>query len=273
MSVRSVGLSRTRVLAGLRFLALAIALAAIVLLSSSGGAAAALFHAPHVQASNPGVNATAYSTNWSGYATYKSGATFSDVKGTWTQPAVNCPSKKKQYASFWVGTDGYNSNTVQQIGTDSDCNGLNRPVYYAWYEMYPAYPVNLSMAIRPGDTISAEVSVSGSTFTLSITDVTTGAAFSTQQTSTSAVNTSAEWVAEAPSMCSIFSCTVLPLANFGRVNFSGSYNTSNGHTGSISDAAWSNDQIVMVTNSGTVKAQPSALSPDGTAFSVTWQHQ
>lgn len=43
---------------------------------------------------------------------------------------------------------------------------------------------------------------------------------------------------------------MLPLANFGTVNFSGSYTTGNGHSGSISDAAWSNDQIVMVTRQG-----------------------
>jgi hypothetical protein len=78
-------------------------------------------------------------------------------------------------------------------------------------------------------------------------------------------------VAEAPSLC-FAQCRVAPLANFGTVNFSGSYTTGNGHTGSISDPAWSNDQIVMVTNGFTVKAQPSALSNGGTSFSVTWQH-
>ena len=193
------------------------------------------------------------------------------MKGSWTQPAASCKSGQKQYASFWVGIDGYNSSSVEQIGTDSDCNGTNRPVYYAWYELYPAPPVNLSLAVHPGDVISAEVSVSGSSSTLSLLDQTTGAGFSTTQTVAGAALSSAEWVAEAPSRCAA-TCNVLPLANFGTVNFTGSYATGNGHTGSIGDAAWSNDQIVMVTNSLVTKAQPSPLSPDGTAFSVAWKH-
>ena len=256
-----------------RLAILMIFAAVAMLLSAAGQAPLTISHSPHIQAANAQDNAASYSTNWSGYATYQPATTFTDVKGSWVQPSVSCPSKTAQYASFWVGLDGYNSNSVEQIGTDSDCRGRNRPVYYAWYEMYPAYPVNLSMAVHPGDTMSAEVVTSGSTFTLTITNVTTGATFSTQQTATAAL-TSAEWVAEAPSSCSRFRCSVLPLANFGTVNFSGSYTTGNGHTGTISDGAWSNDQIAMVTNTGTtVKAQPTGLSPDGTAFSVKWNHQ
>ena len=102
-------------------------------------------------------------------------------------------------------------------------------------------------------------------------NATTGISFSTTQTVAGAALSSAEWVAEAPSRCSV-TCTVLPLANFGTVNFSGSYATGNSHPGSISDAAWNNDQIQMVTQSLLVKAQPPALSPDGSAFSVTWKH-
>jgi hypothetical protein len=214
---------------------------------------------------------TTSSTNWSGYATYGSGVTFTDVKGTWTVPTATCPVQKAQYASFWVGIDGYTSSTVEQTGTDSDCNGRNKPKYYAWYEMYPSAPVNLSMTIHPGNVMFAEVSVSGTSFTLTITDTTTGSTFTTTKTLSSATKTSAEWVAEAPSSCFI-RCTVLPLANFGVVNFTGSFTTGNGHTGSINDGAWSNDEITMVTSGGVVKAQPSALSGDGQSFSVTWKH-
>jgi len=218
---------------------------------------------------------TAFSSNWSGYAAYPAtaGSTFTDVQGTWTQPAANCPTSKKTYAAFWVGLDGYNSNTVEQIGTDSDCSGKNRPSYYAWYEMYPNPPVRLSMGVHPGDTLFAEVSSSGSVVTLTIKNRTTGGTFATTQTSTTAQGTSAEWVAEAPAQCSIFFCTVLPLTNFGSVNFTGSSTTWNGHVGTIGDASWSHDGIVMETNSGTVKAMPSALSADGTSFSIAWAHQ
>ena len=242
--------------------------AALLPVGASQGAA--LVHGRPVVIVTKGRGVTS-STNWSGYATYRTGTTFTDVKGTWAQPSATCPSRKAQYSSFWVGIDGYNSNSVEQTGTDADCKSKNHPSYYAWYEMYPNPPVNLSMTVSPGNTMSAEVSASGSSFTLTITNVTTGATFTTTQSLGSAAKTSAEWVAEAPSSCR-FTCTVLPLANFGTVNFSGSYTTGNGHTGSISDSAWSNDEIVMVTNGGAVKAQPSVLSQDGTSFSVTWQH-
>ena len=53
-----------------------------------------------------------------------------------------------------MGLDGDGTNTVEQIGTDADCSS-GKPVYYAWYEMYPKFPVNLSLTINPGDTISA----------------------------------------------------------------------------------------------------------------------
>jgi hypothetical protein len=256
----------------IRLLIIAILAVMAMLFAPAGQGPITITHAPHVQAANSQDNAASYSTNWSGYATYQTATTFTDVKGSWVQPAASCTARSAQYASFWVGLDGYNSNSVEQIGTDSDCAGKNRPVYYAWFEMYPAYPVNLSMVIHPGDAMNAEVSTAASMFTLTITNVTTGATFNTSQTASGAALSSAEWVAEAPSSCSRFRCSVLPLANFGTVNFSGSYTTGNGHAGTISDSSWSNDQITMVTNTGTVKALPSPLS-GGTDFSVKWSHQ
>jgi hypothetical protein len=210
---------------------------------------------------------TAQSTNWSGYA--DTGSTFTDVKGSWTEPSVTCASRSTSYSSFWVGLDGFNSNSVEQLGTDSDCS-RGRPVYYAWYEMYPAYPVNLSQTVAPGDSMSAEVLVSGTTFTLTISNNTRGWTASTTQSSSSAARTSAEWVAEAPSSCGRFGCTVLPLANFGTMNFTGAATTLNGTTGKIS--SFTNNEIVMVTNGGAVKAQPTALNATGDGFSDTWKH-
>jgi len=265
--------TRWRGTATFKLCLLAVLAIAALLAWSGGGAPASLLHRPNAPTSNSIDNATTASTNWSGYATYQAAGPFTDAKGAWTQPAATCPDRRAAYASFWVGLDGYNSNTVEQIGTDSDCAGKGRPVYYAWYEMYPNPPVSVPVTVHPGDQMYAEVSASGSTYTLTLTNLTTGATFTTQQTLAGAANSSAEWVAEAPSGCRGFRCTVLPLANFGTVNFSGSYTTASGHTGSISDSNWANDRIIMVTNGGTIKALPSALSPDGTAFSDTWNHQ
>src|SRR3989454_8170558 len=215
------------------------------------------------------------STNWSGYAVTESSSSVSIARGSWTVPAIqgSCPSTN-QYSSFWVGIDGFNSGTVEQTGTDSDCqNGV--PTYYAWYEFYPHPSFLISgLAIHPGDHISADVVFANRRFTTTITDVTTGLTFSTSAKVNSAQRSSAEWIAEAPS-----SGGILPLANFGTVYYgtdntgvaSTCFATINGATGAIGSFASSSIQsITMVTSSGAVKAQPSALSTDGTSFSVKW---
>ena len=122
------------------------------------------------------------STNWAGYAVTGPVGSVTQVKGSWIEPKISgkCPSGFL-YASFWVGIDGYSSSTVEQTGTDSDCQA-GTPTYYAWYEFYPAGSVLISsMTISPGDVIKAEVSYAKATglFTVSIKDKTTGQSFST----------------------------------------------------------------------------------------------
>src|SRR5437660_4639683 len=152
------------------------------------------------------------STNWAGFAA--TGGVFTNVTTSWTQPTASCTSATT-YSSFWVGLDGYNSSTVEQTGTSADCSG-GSPRYYAWYEMYPKFPVNLSIAVRPGDSMSGSVTTDGSGhFTLHIHNGTTGGDFVTTQTLKRARLASAEAIAEAPSG----SGGVLPLTNFGTASF------------------------------------------------------
>ena len=201
------------------------------------------------------------SLNWAGYDATRatnSSTTFTRVSASWVVPSVTTASTNA-YASFWVGLDGDGSNSVEQIGTSSDyVNGQAR--YYAWYEMYPKMPVNLTLAVKPGDAISASVvaGVKGS-FTLTLTDATTGKSFTTTQKSAKAKLYSAEVIAEAP-----WSGGVLPLANFGSVSFTKAL--FNG----LPISSFSNNQITMVTSSGAAKATPSLLDVTGTAFTITW---
>jgi hypothetical protein len=196
------------------------------------------------------------STNWSGYAV--TGNRFTSVSASWTEPTAKCSATA--YSSFWVGLDGDTSGTVEQTGTDADCSG-STPRYYAWYEMYPKFPVNLSGTVRPGDKLSASVTTNGSgIFTLKITDSTQGWTNTTTARLKSAKLASAEVIAEAPSS----SGGVLPLANFGTVNFTGA--SANGVS---LDKLPNLDPITMASGS-TVKAQPSGISSG--AFSVTWKH-
>jgi hypothetical protein len=197
------------------------------------------------------------SSNWSGYAAIN--GRYTSVSASWTQPFATCTSTNT-WSSFWVGLDGYNSNSVEQTGTSADCSS-GIPQYYAWYEMYPKFPKNLNLAIAPGDSISASVTTSGNgQFTLTIADTTSGQSYTTTQRYKAAQLASAEVIAEAPSSSS----GVLPLTNFGTVGFTAA--TVNGQTlGSFNP-----DRIDMVSN-GITKASTSALS-GGAAFSVTWQH-
>jgi Peptidase A4 family len=229
-----------------------------------GITAAFLFAAPAGAA--PFYHDVSASTNWSGYAAQ--GTTFTNVQGTWVQPAVTCPAGASTYSAFWVGLGGFTGGGgLEQIGTESNCL-LGRPEYTAWYEFLPAPSTPIGMTISAGDTVSAQVSLDGDVVTMTLTDVTTGETFSTQDTPDLLDVSSAEWIAEAPSLCGRTGCVALPLANFGTAQFSGSSTTSGGHTGTISDAAWSATGIQL--NGRFISATPSDLSEDGTSFAVNW---
>src|SRR6266702_2010355 len=208
------------------------------------------------------------STNWSGYAVTGASGCVSDAKGSWAFRAIKgtCPGTN-QYSSFWVGIDGFSSGTVEQTGTDSDCqNGA--PTYYAWYEFYPHPSFLISgLTVRPGDHMTAEASFNGRSFTVTIMDASTGVSFSTSARVRSAQRSSAEWIAEAPSS----SGGILPLADFGTVSYSSCTATVNGTPGTVGSFGSSVQVITMVSNSGAVKAQPSSLSSSGNSFSVTWK--
>jgi hypothetical protein len=199
------------------------------------------------------------STNWSGYAVDGTSAT--KVSATWTAPAVTCAPGENSWSSPWVGIDGDVSNTVEQTGTDSDCQS-GKPVYYAWWEMYPKSTVQISMAVHPGDSFTGVVTYLGSSsFSMKLTNNTTGASFTTTQSSHKAQRSSVEWIMEGPSNGL--------LSNFGSMSFTAASATISGQTGGLSSFP-SASSITMDNNSGTVRAQPSAVSSD--AFSVAWKH-
>ncbi len=232
-------------------------------------------------------NANGTSSNWSGYAVFPltpspSGkgkkpaapVTFTDVTGVWVVPAVTSGTATATYSSAWIGLDGYADSTVEQIGTEQDWSDGSAQ-YYAWFEMYPkwAYMI-VGFPVNPGDRIAAKVEyLSKGAFALTITNLDveengTPVSFSITQRAPSAQRLSAEWIMEAP-----WSGGVLPLANFGTVDFYACSASMNGHTGAIDDGQWQFDAITMETADGTPKAEPSGLQDRGTGFSVTWAHE
>ncbi len=206
-----------------------------------------------------GGHTTAESTNWSGYAATGANGAFTSVSASWTEPTATCTSRSDLYASFWVGLDGYSSDSVEQIGTDSDCVGRS-PSYYGWYEMYPANPVNFSNAVSPGDSMSASVTFSGTrTYTLVLKDNSKGWTQTITKNQSGLDRSSAEVITEAPSSES----GVLPLADFGTIN----YSTSSANGSSL--GGQNPVQIIMDDNSGNDKDSTSSISSGG-AFSNTW---
>jgi hypothetical protein len=229
-------------------------------------------HAPAIIRERHGRNAT--STNWSGYAVTAAGGSVTYAKGSWIVPPLTCPhGAPDTFSSFWVGIDGYESNTVEQTGIDANCvNGA--PEYSAWFEFYPhfAYVVN-NFTVKAGDTISAEVSYGAKgQFTVTLQNGTQS--FSTSTKMPQAKLSSAEWIVEAP-----WGTGVEPLANFGVAEFGQNhtrvsqtcYATIGGTKGAIGSFDAANVILIdMVTNAGALKAQTSPLSKDGSSFTVSF---
>ncbi len=206
------------------------------------------------------------STNWSGYADDNTGGhTYSTVTGHWTEPSVTCTSTTA-LAAFWVGIDGFTSGSVEQDGTLAECSG-GRAFYFSWWEMYPTNSIQVvGSSFAAGDSISASVVKSSSSYTLKVTDSTHSAnSFTTTQTCSSCADTSAEWIAEAPSG----SGGIFPLPNFHSWTVSSATVKSGSTSGVIS--TFPDDELTMINNSGAVKAQPGALNASGNGFTVTWK--
>jgi hypothetical protein len=213
------------------------------------------------------------SANWAGYIAL--GHAFSFVTGSWNVPAVTCTGTASTYSSQWVGIDGVEDPSVEQDGTESDCvNGV--PTYSAWYAMWGDSEVNggdvvqlspSSYPVQPGDAITASVRLSGTTWTLAISDITADWQFTTDIPSPSPAppQSSAEWVVERP----VEGGALPPLSDFGTASFTGAAATDSDTSGPISAFSDQRSEMVALT-APTVLAMASPLIPSGDGFSVTW---
>ena len=195
--------------------------------------------------------ATQTSTNWSGYAA--TGGSYTTVASSWTEPAVSCSADG--IVAFWVGLDGWGSNTVEQDGTGVDCSS-GSPQAFAWWETYPANSIQqYDEPVAAGDRLTSTVSYqSNGRYDMVLTDSTQGWTENNVVAKPSgAANASAEVIAEAVSSNS----GVTPLPNFGTVQFTGS--TVNNGSLQASGA----QAIDMTDSSGTVIAATSTADSSG----------
>jgi hypothetical protein len=246
-----------------------------------GSASAAVRHGGlHLLRGDAG---TEMSTNWAGYAVVaQAGARkpFASVTGRWVQPAATC-NGTPTYSAFWVGLGGFSAKSyaVEQTGTQANCY-VEEPYYAAWYELFPAPPVYVKMRIRPGDVMSATVTVNNRVVLIRLRNVTTDKLFVKRLRMRRPDLTSAEWIAEAPTGCDYVGyCSTLPLTNFGTVDFSHGTAARKGHKGRIADPVWAPTAIELHgdlddpshPSQAGANAIPTALGGDGGSFSVNWQ--
>jgi hypothetical protein len=235
------------------------------------------------------------SANWAGYVALRSTSTssaFTSVSGTWQQPKATCSDGHATYSAVWVGLGGYNNGAraLEQIGSDADCSRSGSAIYKVWYELLPAAPVNLTMKTRPGDEMSASVTVKGHDVTLRIRDLTSGARLTITRRAHDIDRSTAEWIVEAPSICpSSNTCEPLTLTDFGDVLFSSATATADAHTGTITDPGWSATELELQQGSFVglaegaethttptrtlILAAPSAPTASDGGFSVGWEEQ
>jgi hypothetical protein len=118
--------------------------------------------------------------------------------------------------------------------------------------MYPANPVYYNNSVQAGDSITAKVTRSGTSYTLVLTDNTAGWSKTTTK-SYNGANSSAEIILESPTAA---------YPNFGSVNFTGSQ-VDGGTLGDTGPVA------LDASNSGGFEDHTSALS-GGTNFSISY---
>ena len=203
---------------------------------------------------------------WAGYVDPASRGTVSVVSATWIQPADAgfCGAGTNTDAYLWTGMDGWEGASIEQIGTEVDCeNGT--PVNVAWYE-YWFTPVIVipSITVQPGDTISASVSFSSGSFTLWIEDVTQHTIFQNVSSHPGADRDSADWIVESP-----YGGT-RNLTDFGQFKFLDCSAKIGGQWG-LPDESPSVTQVNMTNSNGTtLRATPSLLNEATGGFAVDW---
>jgi hypothetical protein len=202
------------------------------------------------------------SHNWSGYAA--TGGSYTQVSGTWTVPAFNAGGASGVDAA-WVGIGGVRSNDLIQAGTQQTVSGSGRTQYQAWIEMLPRASRPVPLQVHAGDSVSVNIAEqSPDQWLIHFANNTTGQTYDSTQTYTSS-HSSAEWVEEAPSGGGRRG-GILPLDDFGTIQFSNGSAVKNGQTVSIADAG--SKAITMLGNTNQQLAVPSDLGSDGSSFSV-----
>lgn len=203
-------------------------------------------------------------SSWAGYIA-TGAAPYKTVTADWIEPEATCSPSENSAAAFWVGLDGYlnagGSNTVEQVGSTVGCID-GTPVHNAFVEFFPNPPIPIIAPISENDSFTGTSTWNGGdSYTETITDTTEGWTKTITGTQPGATNTTAEVIAEAPTVNS-----QLPLTNFGAVPFT-SCMVDGQPIGADPDVAHTS----VVGASGLVDALPTPLT-DNMDFAAVWEN-
>jgi hypothetical protein len=141
-------------------------------------------------------------------------------------------------------------------GFDQDCtNGVAG--YFPWVEMYPAASDYFTETVKPGDQITASVSVSGTTFTLAESDPTQG-------WTKTFTETGSDQLSSAEAIVEDLGSRIPPVADFGAVTFTGL---------TVNGAQMANAGTVNPTDIARKGVPLTSNSPlTGATYTISWLH-
>ncbi|KAJ5120986.1 uncharacterized protein N7515_008947 [Penicillium bovifimosum] len=210
-----------------------------------------------------------YSKNWAGVVREEppASATYNAVSATFTVPTPTATdnSGDMQAVSAWVGIDGDTyTKAILQTGIDSYIQN-GEQTFDAWYEWYPKNAENFDLKLSAGDVIIAKVeSSSPSRGVAIIENKSTGKSVTktldAPSTSATLAGQNAEWIVEDFNAGS----TMVPLVNFGKVDFTGAQARAGSGSYGVDDA-----EILDIQQNGDVKAHVEVKS--NSEFTVTYQ--
>ncbi len=198
------------------------------------------------------------SQNWSGYVA--TAGPYTGAAGTFTVPSLSPGTPDQDMMSEWVGIDGSENSSLIQAGVTEvpEPYGSGAFDVFAWWEVLPlaSQPIP-TMTVSAGDDVTIAIAqVSGTSWTIHLTDTTTGQGY-TQNVGYDGPGTSVEWIVEAPTDSE--SDQQLSLAPYDpAVNFSGL--SAIGNSTALTE--------VVMTQEGQQVATPCFLGPAG--FSVAY---
>jgi hypothetical protein len=215
--------------------------------------------------------------DFAGYLAFNGTSPVSCVEASWIMPAITCSatdSKSDVIVYLAInGNDGKGTSEShernEKISTEAYCvAGL--PNYSAWtfvrkakddYRLAP-------FGIRPRDQIWAQVRGSGSSFKLTLVDVTSQEIFTRTDTVKGSSRLNADWSVQTGDSGCPKKCVSLPLAKFGTVTYLGAEAVIGGVLRTLDH--WPHQITTMAT--GSLKRATVSRFGKGT-FTVTWRHK